>query len=94
MSPLDHVWWPQAVRFWEGVCRLPSNHVYSRILQDNCRDAVARGVRNWAFKLGFFTGLRRVDYPLMIRCDTLTSVDPSTVHSLIQRLADRLRQDL
>jgi exonuclease III len=92
VSPLDHVWWSQAVRFWEDVRRLPSDHVYYQVLQDNCRDAVARGVRNWAF--GFFTGLRRIGYPLTIRCDTLISVDPSTVRCLIQDLADRVWQDL
>jgi hypothetical protein len=42
VSPLDHVWWSQAVRFWEDVRRLPADHVYSWVLQDNCRDAVAR----------------------------------------------------
>ncbi len=41
VSPLDHVWWSQAVRFWEDVRRLSSDHVYSQVLQDNCRDAVA-----------------------------------------------------
>jgi hypothetical protein len=32
VSPLDHVWWSQAVRFWEGVRGLPADHVYSRVL--------------------------------------------------------------
>ncbi len=71
--------------FLGDVRRLPSGHVYYQVLQDNCRDAVARGVRNWAY--GFLTGLRRIGYPLTIRCDTLTSVDPSTVHCLSQGVA-------
>jgi hypothetical protein len=29
VSPLDHVWWSQAVRFSGDVRRLPDDHVYS-----------------------------------------------------------------
>jgi hypothetical protein len=68
---------------------LPSGHVYYQVLQGTCRDAIAGGVRNWTY--GFFTGLRRIGYPLTIRCDSLTSVDPPTVRCLIQRLADSVR---
>jgi hypothetical protein len=59
-----------------GVLSCYSRVLLVSVLQDNCRDAVARGVRNWAF--GFFTGLCRIGYPFTIRCDTVTSVDPST----------------
>ncbi len=64
------------------------SHIY-QFLQDNCRDAVARGVRYWAYD--FFIALRSIGYPLTIRCDTLT---PSAVRRLIQRLADTVWQDL
>jgi hypothetical protein len=79
--PLDHIWWSRAVQFWESVRRLAPDNIYYQVLQDNCRDAIARGVRNWANN--FLTGLRRIGYPRTIRCDTLISVDPPTVQSLL-----------
>jgi hypothetical protein len=41
---------------------------------------------------GFSTGLRRLGYSLTILCNIVTSVDPSTVRSLIQHLAAKVRQ--
>jgi hypothetical protein len=87
VSPLDHVWCYQAVRFWEDVRRLPSDHAFFKIVQDNCRDAIARGVWNWAF--GFF-----MDFiALVILYDSVRYSHfsrPIHVRPLIQRLADRV----
>jgi hypothetical protein len=90
--PLDHIWWSRAVQFWESVRRLPPDNIYYQVLQDNCRDAIARGVRNWANN--FLTGLRRIGYPRTIRCDTLISVDPPTVQSLLADQSNTVWQGL
>jgi hypothetical protein len=90
--PLDHIWWSRAVRFWESVRRLAPDNIYYQVLQDNCRDAIARGVRNWA--KSFLTGLRRIGYPRTTRCDTLISVDPPTVQSLLADQSNTVWQGL
>ncbi len=72
-----------------------TDNVYYQILQDNCRDAIARGVRNWAYN--FLSGLCRIGYPRTKRCDTLISVDrrdPPTVPSLLAALSDMVWQGL
>jgi len=79
-TPLSHVWWLRAVHFWEGIRCLSPDNVYYQVVLDNCRDAIAGGVRNWAST--FITELRRMGYPLEIRCDTLPFVDVATVRSL------------
>jgi len=68
------------------------DNVYYQVVLDNCRDAIAGGVKNWAST--FITELRRMGYPLEIRCDTLPFVDAATVRSLLSRQVDRVWQDV
>ena len=84
-APLSHVWWAQFVRFWNVLAVQPLESLHKRIAIDDCHDAVALDVRNWAH--GFMRQVRDLGFAFEIRCDAMEVVPWPVVRDLLRQRA-------